>query len=305
MSARSLASVGEPRSLSQCGGWILVRQIPGSRSHDALGVYPLFSCREWQRLPRDLQELQGSIVSLALVVDPFSGVTENELRRSFRDVVMPFKEHYVLDFQRPRPPLGRAHRRATRKAYRQVDVRLCDRPIEIGPDWVDLYSQLIVRHEIRGVAAFEPQALLDQLRVPGLVAFRAEHGGRTVSIQLWFVQEDVAFYHLGASSPEGYEHGASYALVDTAIEHFESRGQRYLDLGGGAGLERVSADGLSRFKSGWTNCHRPAYFCGRIFDAEAYDRLTRGRGVGRTSYFPAYRQGTVATENEASPVDPD
>jgi hypothetical protein len=66
-------------------------------------------------------------------------------------------------------------------------------------------------------------------------------------------------------------------------------GLKWLDLGAGAGAGDDGADGLRRFKCGWTNTTRMAYLCGRIFDRAKYRRLAEGKGV--RDYFPAHRKG--------------
>jgi hypothetical protein len=64
-----------------------------------------------------------------------------------------------------------------------------------------------------------------------------------------------------------------------------------LDLGAGAGLINDPADGLSRFKRGWSTRTQTAYLCGRIFDAASYHALSEARGLAGAAYFPAYRAG--------------
>ena len=63
--AASLVEFGSPRELPGCGGWILERSIPHRTERDAMGCYPLFACREWQNLPRDLGEGGRDIVAMA------------------------------------------------------------------------------------------------------------------------------------------------------------------------------------------------------------------------------------------------
>ena len=108
---------------------------------------------------------------------------------------------------------------------------------------------------------------------------------------LWYVQNGVAYYHLGACTDEGYHLRATFALFRKALDHFAACGLTHANLGAGAGICTSPDDGLSRFKRGWSTTVRTAYLCGRIFDCEKYDQLTRMRGVGSNNYFPAYRWG--------------
>ena len=165
----------------------------------------------------------------------------------------------------------------------------CD-PSTLLEEWLDLYQTLIARHHVTGVQAFSANAFALQVRIPGVLAWRAICAGQTVGAHLWYLQNDVAYSHLCAVSPRGYELNASYALYWTALETLSSK-VRWLNLGAGAGSTADSTDGLSRFKRGWSNMTRPAYFCGRVVDAERYGALTSSAGTSSDGYFPAYRAG--------------
>ena len=103
-------------------------------------------------------------------------------------------------------------------------------------------------------------------------------------MNLWFRQGTTAYYHLGASSDEGYRLSASHALMWTAIEHFAGVAE-VLNLGGGPGLDQRTS-GLTRFKSRWATGSRTAYFLSRILDPDRYEELA---GDEASPYFPAYR----------------
>jgi len=150
---------------------------------------------------------------------------------------------------------------------------------------------LILRHQISGIRAFSRNSFAKQLAAPGLVCFRAVRDQETVGMILWYVQNGIAYYHLGAYTDESYQLRASFALFRKALDHFAESGLKYANLGAGAGLGGATDDGLSRFKRGWSTGVRTAYLCGRIFDRREYDRLVRARAVGTTNYFPAYRKG--------------
>ncbi len=290
--AAALAEFGKPLQLKRCGGWILERQVPGFQYSDAMGCYPLFACTDWQQLRYDLEEVGESLVSLSLVTDPFGNYEVGYLEECFRDLVKPFKEHFVIDLGAPITSfVDGHHRRNAQKALRNVRVERCDEPTELADEWVSLYSNLIGRHNIRGIPAFSRVSLAKQLAVPGIVAFRGVHEASTVGMALWYLQGEVGYYHLGAYSPAGYELRTSFAIFWTAIEYFASTGLGWLDLGAGAGLQSASDDGLSRFKRGWSNTHRMAYLCGRIFNKYIYSEIVEARKAYGTNYFPAYRNG--------------
>jgi hypothetical protein len=289
--AESLAEFGTPRQLPRCGGWILQRQIPGLRYYDGMGCYPIFACQHWSRLHSDLESLRSELVSLSLVADPFGEYDLAYLNKCF-DVLVPFKRHFVINLSRPMNTFVSSHHsRYARKALREVYVERCQNPARFINEWVELYNRLIERHDIRGIPAFSRGSLAKQLKVPGIVMFRAAHEDTTVGITLWYIQGNVGYYHLAAYSDAGYELRASFALFWSAIEHFASNKLQWLNLGAGAGVKSSSADGLTRFKRGWSTGTRTAYFCGRIFDKAKYSEVAKVKGVLASDYFPAYRYG--------------
>jgi len=293
--AESLSELGIPQELRHGKAWILVRPIPGFSVCDAIGCYPLFCCQEWSRLHLDLEELAAKLISLAVVIDPFGGYDPAGLRDCFRDVVRPFKEHFIVDLSHSTNSFIDAHhRRNARKALRELLVENCINPLQYLDDWTTLYDNLIKRHRITGIARFSKNSFAHQLRTPGMVMFRAAHEDVTVGMLLWYVQGEVAYYHLGAYNSRGYEMRASFALFWRAIEYFAELRLQWLNLGAGAGIDGNVTDGLSRFKRGWSTGTRTVYFCGRIFDHGKYSEIATAKMISAPKYFPAYRQGEFA-----------
>jgi hypothetical protein len=288
--AASLAEFGTPRELPRSGGWLLERMIPGTEARDAMGTYPLFACRDWTGLRADLDNLEGELVSAALVTDPFGRYDRTLLNECFTTVI-PFKEHFVADLSEPPEAfVSKHHRQHARKALSEVEVQICVEPLALLEDWISLYDVLIEKHSITGIRAFSRTVFARQLALPGMVALRAERRGATVAANLFLVQEQTAYDHLAASSPEGYECLASYALKWHALHYFRGR-VRWIDWGGGAGATADHSDGLAWFKHGWSQTTRPAYFCGRILDETKYRQITRAKNLEHSRWFPAYRDG--------------
>lgn len=290
--AKSLEEFGIPFELPRSRGWILKRQIPGFPDYDAMSCYPLFTCQDWSQLEDDLEALVNDLVSLSAVIDPFGDYDALCLRRCFKDVVIPFKEHFLVNLGHSMKSfVSEHHRRYAHKALKCLRVEKAENTSQLVDDWVNLYANLINKHNIRGIQAFSQNSFYRQLGVPGIVVFHADYDGTTVGMLLWYVQGDVAYYHLGAFSDLGYELHASFALFWTAIEYFADEKLRWLNLGAGAGVKSDSADGLTRFKRGWSTDTRTAYFCGRIFDEAKYSEIVRVKKISDTDYFPAYRAG--------------
>jgi hypothetical protein len=293
--AESLAEFGTPFHLPRSDGWLLLRPIPQSEDHDAIGCYPLFDCGDWSVLGPDLEEFAEQAVAVSLVVDPFSAADATQLGKWFPDVCRPFKEHAVVDFGRDwRRAICPHHRRNIRAAAKCVEVERCSDPSAWLETWIELYEHLIHRHDLCGIARFSRASFSRQLHVPGIVAFRAVVGKQTVGMLLWYIRDTVAFYHLGAFSPLGYTSRAAFALFDAALGDLACRGVRWAGLGSGAGWQGAADDGLSRFKNGWANDRRTAWFCGRILAPGKYARLISPRTLATTDYFPKYRHPEAA-----------
>lgn len=295
--AESLSEFGSPRRLPRCGGWILERQIPNSDRLDAMGCYPLFACHDWSQLRIDLDDIGNSgLICLSVVTDPFGEYNSADLSECFPEVARPFKDHFVVDLSRaPETFIHSHHQRNVRKALRELTVEMCDNPLDYLEEWATLYAALVERHSIAGLTAFSRESFAKQLTVPGIVMLRALYNGATVGMLLWYEQGNRAYYHLGAYNSRGYEAGASFALFDYALRYFAEREVAWLNLGSGAGVGTTGEQGLTRFKQGWSTGVRTAYFCGRVFDQEAYRQLVEARALSTTPYFPAYRVGEFSS----------
>jgi hypothetical protein len=286
--AASLREFGTPLRLCAAGGWLLVRKIPGRDWFDAMGCYPLFCCRDWSGLPQDLEPLKGTLISLALVTDPFGNYNEDLLRQCF-DHVLAFKEHFVADLTQPVNTLApKYHRKHARHALRNSTIEILSHPPDALNDWDRLYQNLVARHQIKGLRTFSRVSFEAQLKVPGMVALRAVVNSETVGMHLWYVQGDVAYSHLSAYSDAGYDLRVSYGLNWAANEYFANK-LRWLVLGAGAGTSASGDRGLTDYKRGWSTGTRQVYFCGRTFDPERYRALTESQHSPATQYFPAYR----------------
>jgi hypothetical protein len=289
--AKSLQEFGDPRLLPHSGGWILERQVPGFPARDAMGCYPIFTCQNWRELHIDLEDIRCELVSLALVTDPFGNYDENYLQQCFKDVMIPFKRHYITDLSYPVEKIvSKHHRYYARQALKSVKIEYYCETEQFLDEWCDLYAFLIERQGLKGIKAFSRTAFSRQLCVPGIIMMRALYQDVTVGAHLWYIQGDVAYSHLAASSSVGYRMSVSYALYWGALNYFADK-VKWLDIGAGAGVTGKGKDGLSQFKSGWSTGTRQVYFCGRIFDHGKYFQILKEKGIPANDYFPSYRMG--------------
>ncbi|BDZ44152.1 GNAT family N-acetyltransferase [Naasia aerilata] len=230
------------------------------------------------------------------MADPLARRTPAQLAAVFPDRVVPFKQHLLRDLDRP-APLPSSHRRHARRAGRAVEIRVGDDPAGQLDEWVELYSRTLRDRSVAEFARFSRDSFAQQFAVPGMLAIRAVESGITVSMTLWLIAEENAYYHLGASSDRGYELGASYAVFEAAFEELGERGVRYVELGGSAGDRPDPDDGLFRFKQGWSNDRADAYLCGRVMNDPLYRELSAGAGA---DWFPAYRGERVESGGAAA-----
>jgi hypothetical protein len=292
--AESLAEFGMPRELPHSGGWLLERVIPGSESRDAMGCYPVFTCRHWERLHMDIAELAGNLVTVVLVTDPFANADKACLDRCF-DFAKPFKCHYVADLTVPfQGFVNKHHRYYARKSQREIEVEVCEEPSRYAREWISLYDNLVKTHNIHGLRAFSSECFHRQLSIPGMVLIVGRQRDQIVGAHLVAMHGDVAYSHLAAFSSLGYQSNAAYGIYWTTLDYLTSRGVRHLDLGGAAGLDDTPTDGLSRFKHGWSSTTRIVYLCGRVLDPQSYAQICSHKGTQGTEYFPAYREGEFA-----------
>lgn len=282
----SLSYAGHPRLLRKCNGWVLERNIAGTSARDAMGTYPLFCCHDWNSIAADLEAVGDGWVSLVLVTDPFGAWDADSLSAAFPDLCRPFKMHYVIDLFREME-LGSNHRRNINYSMRHLEFEVTSNPLMYIDQWCTLYSNLVRRHRITGIADFPRRSFEMQLATPGISAIIARRQGQIVGMTLWYRHEEHAYYHLAGYNEEGYAHSASFGLFWTAVSHFGAEGLRYLNLG--SGLAPNGEDGLSRFKRNWANQQREVYLCGRIFDPRTYADLVSRIGPVPDAYFPSYR----------------
>ncbi len=288
--ARSLTMVGKAIYLPESGAWMLERPVPGNGQKDLCGTYPLFCCKDWANIERDIFDMEEKYISLSFVTDPFGAYKETDLKRIFSDVCYPYKTHYIIELDKYRTQeIDKNHLRNLRKAERKVTVCRESDPTACLDEWNRLYALLIQRHGINGVARFSSDSFQRQLKVPGLRIYSARYHGQIVGMVLFYIMEDIVYYHLGAYDETGYAHQASFTVFNRAIEDFTAQGLMFLDLGSGAGLKDNPSDGLARFKRGWSNATRTAWFCGRILNKKAYAHLLQQRNDGG-GFFPAYRE---------------
>jgi len=288
----SLSEWGKPRKLKKCGGWILERQIPGSNEIDGMGPYPIFMCEDYSSMDDDLQDLEDDLVTISLVTDPFADLSLSPLEKLF-DLVIPFKEHYITDLDVPVvEAVTQHHRYYSRRGFKDVQVDVIENPIDFLDEWVNLYQTISDRHHIEGLRAFSMKAFEKQLRIPGMVMFRAVYQDKPIGEALCLIHDNVAYGHLMGISELGHKLGVTYPIYWTHLEYLKGK-TRWVNWGGVSGIINDASNGLAKFKKGWSTEKRIAYFCGKILNKRKYQSLNVLSGEVENKYFPPYRIGEM------------
>ena len=282
--ARSLAHIGAALAVPEWGGHVLVRSTPCGTREDAIGPYPLTVLAADADVAGGLARLKAAgLVSVVLVLDDRLRPAMSALEIASA-TVRRFKSHYVHDRSLGAFAYGKHHRYELRRALARVvvsEISLADHL----PDWEALYGELVARHGLGGLHAF-PRLHHEALAsLAGLRTFGAFVEGQLVSAHLFVTHDGHAMSHLAASAPEGYQTGAAYAVNDLALA--ELTDCAVINFGGGAGTGDDPADGLVRFKKGFSNSVEPSYLFTAVLDDDAYRALSADRAG--TAFFPAYR----------------
>ena len=257
---------------------IFKRPIHDTGLYDLMGAYPLLFCGDWKKLHIDLEDNMDNMISFTAVTDPFGEFNITDLKKTFNTLVVPFKDHFVTDLSlKENNFINKHNRRYSKKALNDLTIEVVKDPLPLLDKWCNLYSNLVKRNNIKGIANFSEESLKRQMKVPNSVIFCAKSKGKVVGITIWYMYKKIAYYHLGAYSDFGYEKRASYAIFWKVIEYFRHAGFSWLSLGAGAGVNNDGTDGLSRFKKGWSTGTKTTYLCGHIFDQKKYKKLSISR----------------------------
>jgi len=286
--AESFSEIGTPLYLPKSKGWLIKRQIPGTNYFDAMGPYPLFFCENWDVLIEDFIGLKNELVSISLVLSPFSDFPINEYQ-DFFEIFKVYKDHYILDLSLPlNKTISKNKQRNAKRALRNLDVELKVSPNIDLDEWVILYNCLIELHDIDGLRAFSRKSFENQIAIPNTHYFRILHNRKVVGGNLFYIQGDVAYAHLSAFTEEGYELGAAYAVKWVALNHLKKM-IRWVNFGGGVDESSEKIGGLDLFKKGWSSSSEKSYFCGKILNKELYEQLSIQKSDNNNQWFPSYR----------------
>lgn len=192
------------------------------------------------------------------------------------------------------------HRRNLRKVRRE-GLRV-EWDLDGGrlPEFVAMYRQTMDRV---GAAAgyYYPDdyfhALMEGLGEDAFLAI-ATLGEDPVSGALFLRGPSVVHYHLGGTSEQFRNLGATHLVFDEVRRWCKEDGRRWLHLGGGVG---AGEDSLFRFKAGFSKARFPYHVVRLVVDHDAADELSAQRRAWLSAqrltasedFFPLYRAPAV------------
>lgn len=155
--------------------------------------------------------------------------------------------------------------------------------LECGEDRVltfyNIYRELMTSKNAGGYYIFSDSFFVDHVVKLGnrcdLVEVFDKSSGAVVAAA-FFLKDGSGWvhYHLGAGSLLAMDNHAMKLLFASAIEYYGNRGYQFMHLGGGHSLDE--SDGLSRFKSGFSD-GRHGFYCSKIICDELIYKQERAR----------------------------
>jgi hypothetical protein len=263
--------------------WVQIRDIPNTQLKDATSIYPLSLPTKPQSSNLLYEELKDlGLVSLVLVTAPF--LDDTSWLSSTFDIAREYKTNFTVEGPVETRVFRKKHRKEIRKALTECEIRKIDLLTYLD-QWCELYDTLIARHDLKGVHRFSRRYFETLANLTKISTFGAFIDDNLVSASLWVEDTNWITGHLSGTSNQGYGIGASHAIFDYLIRHYEGRN---INLGGAPDNSKQGAN-LSLFKRGFANASRTSWLCGIIVDQVCYKNLCREMNTEHTQFFPAYR----------------
>lgn len=161
--------------------------------------------------------------------------------------------------------------------------------------FVELYNQTMDRVQAKECYYFERSYFAALAKLPGVHCCVIESGPTTVAACLFLECDGIVNTHLGGTRTENLAQSPFTMIIFEAIQWAKSRGNRWLQLGGGVGGRE---DSVLHFKAGFSD-KRIQFLTSRfIIDEAKYHQLvclaanakrTTPETLLTSSFFPAYR----------------
>jgi hypothetical protein len=142
-------------------------------------------------------------------------------------------------------------------------------------DFRDLYQQTMGRNQATDFFMYDDAYYQHLLSLPEgeLMLFAAYQDNTMVAAAMGLVHDDMAFYHLGASTLEASRLGAGNLVLYAMAAGLIERGVGYFSVGGGR--TTAADDPLYRFKKSNATSVAEFHIGTRIIQQEAYDSIVK------------------------------
>jgi len=162
-------------------------------------------------------------------------------------------------------------------------------------DFSELYKQTMNRVQANESYYFDREYFASLARLPGVHCCVIENRSTIVAACIFFECDGIVTTHLGGTRTEFLSQSPFTLLVFEAIRWAKSRGNHWLQLGGGVGGRE---DSLLHFKAGFSDKRIPFLTSRFILDQAKYHQLvccaanakhSNSETVLSSGFFPAYR----------------
>lgn len=264
---------------------MIYRQIPGTPYTDRISVYPFYPLE-------DVAKSHTNEITTTLITDPltehYSPIT-CFLKLRYKSSQEKYKDHAVVklkDFDESKLPEN--HKRNIKKCNKECYVDVVTNKQTQLDFFNKCYENLKARHNISENAwtNYSMTDLHTLMNVPGAVLFKSSwEEFQTLGYDLFYIQSDCVYYHIGCLSESGYDHKANFLMMFEAIKFFKGLGLDRLEIG--SVPDGASGDGLRRFKQGFANMSLPNHIYKIIHNKGLYGELSKGKED--SVRFPKYR----------------
>ena len=190
----------------------------------------------------------------------------------------------------------RNHRAGINKLRRSSAVVLVDQDWDYYSEFLDLYTETMIRHSAAEQYFFSVQYFNDLRKVLGqhLCLCVVKINEQVACAGMFTEINGIVQYHLGGTKNDFKKYAPNKLMVDYMRRWSKERGNKILHLGGGVGAQK---DSLFHFKAGFSSVRHNFYTWRMVIDDRLYTAMTRQwesmhncKADAREGFFPAYRK---------------
>lgn len=205
----------------------------------------------------------------------------------------------VVDLEPSEEQILKQVRRAFQQTYRKgkafgFTVRFVGLEEELDT-FLELYRQTMDRVQANDLYYFDRSYFANLARIPGVQLCVIDHGSTMAAACVFLECDGIVNTHLGGTRTEFLAQSPFTTVIFEVMRWAKSRGNRWLQLGGGVGGRD---DSVFHFKAGFSDKRIPFLTSRFVINCDRYKHLVRlaanakistPEAVLSSSFFPAYR----------------